>query len=49
MVFVSVDHLHGDDLESTVFESSEDFANQIALDAIWLDHDKATFCGHFGL
>jgi len=50
MFLCSVDHLQGYDLEPTFLESLEDLANQIALNAVWLDHDEAAFCSwHFGV
>jgi hypothetical protein len=48
MLGSSMLHLHGHDLESTLLETGEDLADEIALDAIRLDHDEAPFLGgHF--
>jgi hypothetical protein len=47
MCLIGAFHLHGYDLESTILKASEDFANEVALDTIWLNHDEAAFCGHF--
>ena len=48
MLLGRLDQLHGDKLESLLFESLDDFANESSLDAIRLDHD-VSLTGHFGL
>jgi len=45
-LFISLHEFHGNELESLLLKSLDDFTNESTLDTVRLDHDEGPLIGH---